>query len=710
MYVTPNKMSHTPPIHPPNHLSGEKSPYLLQHLYNPVDWHPWHPATFERARREGKPILLSIGYSTCHWCHVMNRESFQDPQTARLLNEHFINIKVDREERPDVDKIYMNYLISLTGQGGWPMNVFLTPELKPFYGGTYFPPRPAHGRPAFIQMLDQIAALWKDRRGELELHAGQTHSRLDGMSSKRSKPAPPPGTDALSDAAAALKHSYDPDHGGFGHAPKFPQPSQPRFLLQQAHRTGDADAIRMVLHTCERMAAGGIRDHLGGGFSRYSVDAEWLVPHFEKMLYDNAQLVQLYLDAFLISNNPTHAATVRDTLDYILRDMTHPEGGFYSAEDADSEGHEGKFYCWTLEELRHLLTPAELELVSNHYGVTLQGNFTDHSHPAPLKGQNVLSLVQTISSSESSSSKQECTENQSGLLQSANQKMRVARALRIRPHLDDKILTSWNGLMLGAMARAGIVLGEKRYSEAAERNLTFLKSRLWDAKTGILHHRWRDGERDTAHLLNDSAFLLSGLIDLYESTVDPDQLEFSITLAESMLAHFYDGENGGFWQSPDGADDLILRLKDDSDGAEPSGNGVAALALMKLAKITGREDFLQAAQSTFRLFSQMLSQFPQAMPTLLQALTLSLEQPPYAAVSGHPTQPEVANLLHAIHSVYQPARIVHGTTGPVQFPATGSPTTATPAVQICTNGTCLPPTNNPALIRQHLTSKAPGQE
>ncbi len=400
-----------------NRLAREKSPYLLQHAHNPVDWFAWNDEAFEKARAENKPIFLSVGYSTCHWCHVMERESFEDERVGSFLNEHFVSIKVDREERPDVDKIYMTFVQSTTGSGGWPMNVFLTPDLKPFFGGTYFPPDKRYGRPSFLQLLQQISQLWQDRKTEIAASAEEIHARLEAEMASPDKSDLPLTADILKNAAAAFKSNYDPVHGGFGGAPKFPQPGIPSFLLRCAKRFHDDEAAQMVLHTCERMAAGGIHDQLGGGFARYSVDAGWLVPHFEKMLYDNAQLAQLYLDAHLVAeaersdgvvekwsdgktstpmlqhSNPPFAAVARDILDYVLRDMTHPGGGFYSAEDADSEGHEGKFYCWTKDELSKLLTVEEFNVAVKYFGITAEGNFVDHSHPSPLAGQNVLSVV-----------------------------------------------------------------------------------------------------------------------------------------------------------------------------------------------------------------------------------------------------------------------------------------------------------------------------
>jgi len=755
-----------------NRLAREKSPYLLQHAHNPVDWFAWGDEAFEKARVENRPIFLSIGYSTCHWCHVMERESFEDEKIAAFLNPHFVSVKVDREERPDVDKIYMTFVQATTGSGGWPLNVFLTPELKPFFGGTYFPPDNRSGRPGFLQLLRQIHEVWQTRRGEIAGSADEILARLEAASANANAGDLLPTQEALKNAGDSFKRMFDPRHGGFGGAPKFPQPGLPSLLLRCARRFHDDEAARMVLHTCDRMAAGGIHDQLGGGFARYSVDAGWLVPHFEKMLYDNAQLAQLYLDAHLISKseirNPKseiergfvelappketdYAAIARDILDYVLRDMTHPAGGFYSAEDADSEGHEGKFYCWTHDELSKLLAPEEFNVAARYFGITKEGNFVDHSHPQPLKGQNVLSVVEPPPGRDALP---RVPVPQSGigptdveLLASAKRKMLAARSKRVRPHLDDKILASWNGLMLGAMARAYAVLGNEKYRAAAEKNLAFIQEKLWEAPqgragsplaihrsplpadgtrgndgahgvtrpTGTLYHRWRDGERDSVQLLEACAFLLSGVIDLYEATLEPKHLDFAIALAEAMVVKFYDPENGGFWQTAGCAKDLILRVKDDYDGAEPSGNSVATLGLLKLAAITGREDFKRSAEATLRLFAHRLQNFPQAMPFMLHALDFQLEGPRRVVIAGDPpslrsgaASPNASNfreLLLAVHSVYQPDKVVLGTAGAVGEFARTLPAKDGPVVYLCTENSCQPPTSEVEKIRELLNCK-----
>jgi uncharacterized protein len=625
----------------------------------------------------------------------------------------------------------MTFVQATTGGGGWPMSVFLTPQLKPFFGGTYFPPDHRHGRPSFLQVLQQIAELWRQKKDDIAASAKEMHARLEMATANFAESNLLLTADVLRNAAAIIKREYDPQHGGFGGAPKFPQPSTPRLLLRCAKRFHDDEAAQMVLRTCERMAAGGIHDQLGGGFARYSVDAGWLVPHFEKMLYDNAQLAELYLEAHLISEGRVtrvpnqkenqglaelvppkespFAAVTRDILDYVLRDMTHPDGGFYSAEDADSEGHEGKFYCWTKDELSRLLSAEEFNVAVKFFGITAEGNFIDHSHPEPLPGQNVLSVVHP-----------NVTAEDLPRLQSATRKMFEARSRRVRPQRDDKILASWNGLMLGAFARAAVVLGEGKYLAAAGKNLEFIQEKLWERRTDIapvsgfdskrtetgatpvLHHRWRDGERDNVELLQGYAFLLSGVIELYEATLNPEHLNFAIKLAEAMLAKFYDAENGGFWQSPAGAPDLILRVKDDYDGAEPSGNSAAVLSLLKLGAITGRKDFTEAAEKTLRLFASRLQEFPQAVPFLLHALDFSLEEPRRVVIAGETNSAKVHELLRAAHAVYQPNMVVLGNTGSVEEFARSLPAKGAATAYLCSGHACQPPTGDPEQLKALL--------
>ncbi len=678
-----------------NRLAMEKSPYLLQHQHNPVDWFAWGEEAFQKAEREGKPLFLSIGYSTCHWCHVMERESFESEEVARFLNAHFVSIKVDREERPDVDKIYMTFVQATTGGGGWPLNVFLTPSRKPFYGGTYFAPDNRYGKPSFLQVLQEIHKSWGTRQAAILNSADDMHKRLADFTEQEASREAALVPAVVRAAAARFKREYDPVHGGFGRAPKFPRPSQPSLLLIHTKRAGDLEGTKMVLHTCKRMAAGGMYDQIGGGFSRYSVDERWLVPHFEKMLYDNAQLVQLYLDAFLVTGDQGLASVVRDVLAYIIRDMTHPEGGFFSAEDADSEGKEGKFYCWTTEELEKLLTTEELRFAVEYYGVTQKGNFLDHSDPEALPNQNVLSIAQ-----------EETGRAQPEFLARVRQKLFEARSKRIRPHLDDKVLSSWNGMMLGAMARAHSVLGDPAYLKTAEKNLAFLKQKLWDASTKTLYHRWRDGERDSVQLLDAYANLLAGVLDLYQATLHAPHLQFAIDLTHAMITRFYDPKEGGFWQSAKESTDLILRIKEDYDGAEPSGNSVASLALLKMAAICDNKEWKEAAGKTLRLFAAKMQQTPQGLPSMIASLDFSLQEPTRVVVAGDPASPECKALVRAAHGVYEPNKIVMGTTGPVEsFAASLKPAAGDQAqVYLCTGNSCQLPTSSPEKVKEMLLS------
>lgn len=677
-----------------NRLAQEKSPYLQQHRHNPVDWYPWGEEAFQRSRTEDKPIFLSIGYSTCHWCHVMERESFENQKVADFLNEHFISIKVDREERPDVDRIYMMAVQAMVGHGGWPLSVFLTGDLKPFYGGTYYPPEDRPGIPGFLRLLNQIHRVWRNRREDLTRSADELHRRLCEFNIPKDASGLSLSPSILHNAASLFKKDYDPEHGGFGPAPKFPRPSEPLFLLRYGARFGDQEAIRMVLHTCERMAAGGIHDHIGGGFSRYSVDAQWLVPHFEKMLYDNAQLSNLYLDAYLISGYSHFSDVVWDILNYVLRDMTHREGGFFSAEDADSEGKEGKFYCWTKAELQSLLNPEESKVAIRYFGITEEGNFVDHSDPNPLPNQNVLSIVNPS-----------LNEEEKSLLASAFIKLSRARSQRIRPQRDEKILASWNGLMLGALARAYGVLGNEEWRQAAQKNCSFIKRCLWDASSRTLYYRWCDGERNDVQLLDGYAAYMLGVIDLYEVTLDWSYLEFALELAESMVERFYDTVEGGFWQSPPGTQNLIIPIKEDYDGAEPSGNSLAIQGLLRLAALTGRSSFRHVVEKTLQLFAYRFHHLPEALPCMLLGLEFYLHEPHRVVIAGDPASIRTRDLLRAAHAVYKPDTIVLGTQGPVEdFARTLPSHQGEPVAYFCTGTSCQEPTSDPKRLRELMES------
>ncbi len=670
-----------------NRLASEKSPYLLQHAHNPVNWYPWGEEAFALAKKEAKPIFLSIGYSTCHWCHVMERESFENEEVAKYLNAHFIAIKLDREERPDVDSIYMTAMQALKLGGGWPLNVFLTTDRKPFYGGTYFKPG------QFTKLLEHVADLWEHQRADLQKDADSIAKQLGATMDQSGNEPGELNRAWLANAAKRFSAGFDAKDGGFGGAPKFPQPQISELILLAASQSADAAQRKtwtdQVLFTCRRMAAGGIYDHLGGGFARYAVDGQWLVPHFEKMLYDNAQLVNLYLNAYLVSKDTAYADVVRDVLRYVLRDMTHADGGFYSAEDADSEGHEGKYYCWTEAELKAALSTEEFALAARYFGVTAAGNFVDHSHPDPLPGQNVLSIMKPD---------EKLGEADQALLKQVKSKLNALQAKRVRPHLDDKILVSWNGLMLGGLARAGVILEHPAYLAAAKKNLAFVQAKLWDASTKTLYHRYRDGSRDEAQLLSGYASYLHGVIEYYQATLDPAALEFAIKLAETMIAKFYDEKLGGFFSSAN-AGELIFRVKDDYDGAEPAGNSVAILALLKLAAITDRADFHAKAEHSLKLFASNLADNPQGVPLMQQAAAFCITEPHRVVLAGDPALPATQALLRAAQQHYHPGKVILGTSGPVEATAKDQhPIGDKPAAYICTGKLCQPPTTDPAKL------------
>ena len=550
-------------------------------------------------------------------------------------------------------------------------------------------------------VLTRIAEIWKESHGEVVKESENLATELEkymneGKAGGKDSRLP---DNLLLAAAKGFAEGYDPKWGGFGKAPKFPQPQVPGLILLAAAHSGDKEMTAKVLHTCRMMAAGGMYDQIGGGFSRYSVDEMWLVPHFEKMLYDNAQLMDLYLDAGLISGDPQYHDTVRDIIRYLLRDMTHKDGGFYSAEDADSEGHEGKFYCWTKKEFSEILGADDAAWAGEYFGITEKGNFEDHSHPNPLSGQNILSIVKPEA---------KLNDADKPRLASVKQKLFDVRAKRIRPHLDDKILTSWNGLMLGAMSRASIILDHKEALTAVQKNFAFVKANLWDAKTKTLYHRWRDGERDSAQLLTAYAFYLNGSVDHYEATLDPAVLEFAIALAEGLTEKFYDTKAGGFFTST-ASKDLLFRAKDDYDSAEPSGNSVAILALLRLAKITDNKDFQTKAEASLRAFHVRITEMPQAVPLMIKAAAFAGREPYRAVITGN--SPESRALLRAAHNIYQPHRVILGTAGPVEKVAKEmKPVDGKPAAYICTGSECQLPTSDPAVVRKYLTDKKPREK
>ena len=630
----------------PNHLAHETSPYLLQHQDNPVDWYPWGPEALRRAKQGGKPIFLSIGYSACHWCHVMEHESFENKAIAKVLNEKFICIKVDREERPDLDQLYMNAVQMMTGRGGWPMSVFLTPERKPFYAGTYWPPHDRQGMPGFDRVIAGVAKHWETNRNAAEKTADQLTGELKQLDQR----APAGGQlspQLVEGAVRQWRQSFDSKYGGFGTAPKFPAPMALQLLLRYWHRRRDDAALNMVRVTLDRMAAGGIYDHLGGGFARYSVDARWLAPHFEKMLYDNALLAATYLEAYQVTGQQDYARVVRETLDYVLRDMTDPQGGFYSTEDADSEGVEGKFYTWTPAELRDMLGDEAAATFGRVYDVAETGNFEE--------GRSILHLPQSIAQQAKALGRSEQDLGQE--LAASRAKLFAAREKRVHPHKDDKVLVAWNGLMVGALARAGAVLDEPRYVAAATKAADFLWANLRQ-ENGRLLHTWRHGTAKFDAYLDDYAALANALVSLYEATFEGRYLDEAAALADVLLSQFSDRRQGGFFFTAEDHETLIVRGKDFLDNAVPSGNALAATVLLRLGKLTGRQKYLDAAERTLQAAVGWMRRAPTAMAQMLAAVDFH-EGPTYEMVlAADLTDPLDRKVLADLRRRFLPNRVL----------------------------------------------------
>jgi uncharacterized protein len=583
-----------------NRLAEEKSPYLLQHAHNPVNWYPWGDEAFTKAEAEDKPVFLSIGYSTCHWCHVMERESFEDEEVAEVLNKNFISIKVDREERPDIDHIHMNVCQALTGHGGWPLSLFLTPDRKPFFAGTYFPKEDRSGMTGFMTLLDRVADAWKNKRDTL-LESGD---RITDAISREAKPSEGDiPKDLTQKAYSDFKRQFESEYGGFGSAPKFPTPHHLYFLLRYWHLNKEEDALRMVEKTLDSMHRGGIYDHIGFGFSRYSTDRRWLVPHFEKMLYDNALLAIAYLEAYQATKNEKYAQVARQIFTYVLRDMTSPDGGFYSAEDADSEGEEGKFYVWAVDEVVRVLGDDDGQRYCRLYGITAKGNFEGHNIPNLING--------TV------------PEKEKEFAERCRQKLFDYREKRIHPYKDDKILTAWNGLMIAALAVGSRVLGDEIYSHAAEKAVNFIYSHLLREEDGRLLARYRDGEAAFPAYLDDYTFLTWGLIELYEATYKPEYLQKAIKLDEDILTLFWDKENGGLFLYGSDSEQLIARPKEIYDGATPSGNSVAAFNFLRLARLTASAELEKIADRQFRAFGKSVERAPRGYSFFMSALLFS---------------------------------------------------------------------------------------
>ncbi len=664
----------------PNRLIKEKSPYLLQHAENPVDWYAWGPEAFEKARRENKPIFLSIGYSTCHWCHVMEEESFVNPSIAKLLNEHFVSIKVDREERPDVDQIYMQAVMAIAGQGGWPMSLFLTPELKPFYGGTYFPPEDRWGRPGFAPILRAIVMKWSQNHDDLIKAGDEITQALKEHSGQKTK-VQPLDESVLAKGYQQFSSQYDSHFGGFGGAPKFPRSHALSFLLRYWKRWNNPAALEIVEHTLKAMAAGGMYDQLGGGFHRYSVDGEWRVPHFEKMLYDQALLARTYLEAYQATRNEFYARIAREIFDYVLRDMTSPEGAFYSAEDADSlvdaahpeKKAEGAFYVWSEDEIIRLCGKDVAAEFNACYGVKPEGNALSDPQ-GEFTGKNILYVQKTPG------------EN----IRKLKKILFDVRSKRPRPHLDDKILTDWNGLMISSLAFGARVLNEPRYAQAARKAADFILSKLKRGDSRLLH-RFRDGEAAVTGFLEDYAFFTLGLADLYEATFVRLYLEEARFFAHEMIRLFWDNENGGFFLSGSDAEELIAPSKELYDGAIPSGNSMAACALLKTGRLTHDLELEKKARESLDAFSAHLHQFPSGFPQMLMALDFAIGPSREIMIEGDETSAEMQEILRVIYSKFLPNTVL-------EF----KPVCAKTKVSICRNYVCERPVTDVNQLRDAL--------
>ncbi len=691
-----------------NKLAFEKSPYLLQHAENPVNWYPWGKEAFKKAQEENKPIFLSIGYSTCHWCHVMAHESFEDPEVAKLMNEVFISIKVDKEERPDIDKIYMTVCQLMTNSGGWPLTIIMTPDKKPFFAGTYFPKVTRFGRIGLIDLINRVKELWSNDKDEIYKTSNQITNALLNISVDN--PGLKLDEKTLNSAFNVLKSRFDERNGGFGGAPKFPTPHNLLFLLRFWKRTGNGDALSMVEKTLQAMRNGGVYDHIGFGFHRYSTDAEWLVPHFEKMLYDNALLALAYLELYQATKNPDYSKTAIEIFTYILRDMTSPEGGFYSAEDADSEGEEGKFYVWTTEEIENILDKDEADLIKKVFNIEETGNFLEEATKRKL-GSNILHLKDSLSSlaKEFNFTEQELRVK----IEEIREKLFNIRVKRIYPHKDDKILTDWNGLMIAALARGAQILCDPLYLKAAEQAVKFILNDLRKSD-GRLLHRYRDGNNEIDAYLDDYAFFIWGLLELYETTFDNSYLKTAIELNKAQIEHFWDDKIGGFFFTADDGEELLIRQKDIYDGAIPSGNSVSMLNLLKLAQLTWDHDLEQKADYLNRVFAESVKNNTAAYSYLMVAIDFAIGPTYTLVIAGDTNGEDTKEMLNAIREEYIPNKsllfLPTEMASPeivniAEFAKYYEKVDGKAAAYICINQTCKPATNQISKMLELLESK-----
>jgi len=736
-----------------NRLAREKSPYLLQHAHNPVDWYPWGEEAFEKARRENKPIFLSIGYSTCHWCHVMAHESFENEATAVIMNRDFVNIKVDREERPDVDRVYMTFVQATTGGGGWPMSVWLTPDLKPFVGGTYFPLEDRYGQPAFRKVLERIASAWKQDREKIAESGSKIVEALRESQSSTADTTAKIDIKVFEDAYQQLDRSFDPREGGFSIAPKFPRPVALNFLTRFYARDPKSEngkhALEMDLFTLRKMAAGGLHDHVGGGFHRYSVDRYWHVPHFEKMLYDQAQLATAYLDAIQITQDRSadgrirggeqYADVARDILDYVARDMTSKDGGFFSAEDADSpdvvaavydrrttgsekkdssDAHratlqksEGVFYVWTEKQADQALGD-DSAIFKYHFGVQPHGNAPEGSDPQDeFRGKNILIQRHTVQETAQHFKKSEDEIRKS--LDRSREKLLSIRNQRPRPHLDDKIISAWNGLMISAYARAAQILDEPRYVEAAQRAAKFVRANLYDEKSKLLFRNYREGRSAIEGFADDYAFVIQGLLDLYEASFDVEWLKFAIELQTTQDRLFFDEKAGGYFSTSGKDKSVVLRLKDDNDSAEPAASSIAALNLLRFAQLRNDKALEDRARKTIEAFTTTVNHFASAMPQLLVALDFSLSKPRQIVIAGKIDNDQTQALLKEVHRHFLPNKVLmlaDGSDSQKFFAerneaiAAMSLVDGKPAAYVCENFTCKAPVTDPKALGELLSN------
>ena len=671
----------------PNRLIREKSPYLLQHAYNPVDWYPWSDEAFAKAKVEDKPVFVSIGYSTCHWCHVMEKECFDDEEVAKLMNEAFVSIKVDREERPDLDGAHMTVCQVMGRSCGWPLNVIMTPDKNPFFVASYIPKRGRFGLAGMMDLVPQIRDVWRTRRTELETLGEDVKRRIEAL--EKRLPEEELGKDALDDAYEKLTLRFDAENGGFGSAPKFPTPHNLFFLLRYWKRTGEKNALMMVEKTLSSMRSGGIFDQIGFGFHRYSTDAEWLVPHFEKMLYDQALLALAYVEAYQATGAVEFADTAKEVFEYVMRDLASPEGGFYSAEDADSESEEGKFYLWTLEEIRGALPPEDAELAAKLFAVETRGNFDEPG--VGRSGKNILHSPKPI----------EQFASESGLtvdaliprLSRIQKALFEAREKRVHPAKDDKILTDWNGLMIAALARASQVLGEGKYVQAAVKAAAFFLEKMRE-KNGTLYHRFVKGEKAVEGFLADYAFLIWGLTEVYEATFDDRFLQVARELTNVMVARFWDEKDGGFFFTAKGSADVVAKRKEIYDGALPSGNSVAMLNLLRLSRLNGNTVYKEVASRVSKTFSAEVKESPSAHTFLLLGVDFAVGPAYNVTLVGDPNKEGMMNLLKAPRGHYLPNIVVSlkpaGKAGLGYEQIDGKAT-----AYVCRDQTCLPPTNKP---------------